>query len=104
MGQNQRPKCKTKSTRSDSLTQHLTRGVCSEDMESETMSGNKDYTMSEQSDAGTSRSHQNEDINGNIKIKFMVMVLMAMKIVIQTILIEMVTTNIILEGSKFNPL
>ena len=61
MGQNQRPKCKTKSTRSDSLTQHLTRGTCSVDMESETMSGNEDCTMSEQSDAGTSRSHQNEN-------------------------------------------
>ena len=64
MGQHQCPKCERQFARSDSLRRHLTSGICSEDMESETMSENEDSTMSEESDAGTSRSHQKEDIFG----------------------------------------
>ena len=64
MGQHQCPKCERQFARSDSLRRHLTSGICSEDMESETMSENEDTTMSEESDAGTSRSHQKEDIFG----------------------------------------
>ena len=56
MGQHQCPKCERQFARSDSLRRHLTSGICSEDMESETMSENEDSTMSEESDAGTSRS------------------------------------------------
>ena len=62
MGQHQCPKCERQFARSDSLRRHLTSGICSEDMESETMSENEDSTMSEDSNAGTSRSHQKEDI------------------------------------------
>ena len=62
MGSHQCPKCERQFARSDSLRRHLTSGICSEDMESETMSENKDSTMSEESDAGTSSGHQKEDI------------------------------------------
>ena len=64
MGQHQCPKCERQFARSDSLRRHLTSGICSEDMESETMSKNEDSAMSEESDAETSRSHQKEDIFG----------------------------------------
>ena len=64
MGQHQCPKCERQFARSDSLRRHLTSGICSEDMESETMSENEDSAMSEESDAETSRSHQKEDIFG----------------------------------------
>ena len=57
------------------------------------MSENEDSTMSEESDAGTSRSHQKEDIFGNIQTKIMAFVM----VVIQTILMKMMKTNIILE-------
>ena len=70
MGQNQCPKCERQFARSDSLRRHLTSGICSEDMESETMSDNEDSTMSEESDAGTSRSHQKEDIFGKYEDKY----------------------------------
>ena len=55
MGQHQCPKCERQFARSDSLRRHLTSGICSENIESETMSENEDSTMSEESDAGTSR-------------------------------------------------
>ena len=64
MGQHQCPKCERQFARSDSLRRHLTSGICSEDMESETMSENEDSTMSDESDAETSKSHQKEDIFG----------------------------------------
>ena len=64
MGQHQCPKCERQFARSDSLRRHLTSGICSEDMESETMSENEESAMSEESDAETSRSHQKEDIFG----------------------------------------
>ena len=64
MGQHQCPKCERQFARSDSLRRHLTSGICSEDMESETMSENEDSTMSDKSDAETSKSHQKEDIFG----------------------------------------
>ena len=64
MGQHQCPKCERQFARSDSLRRHLTSGICSEDMESETMSENEASAMSEESDAETSRSHQKEDIFG----------------------------------------
>ena len=73
------------------MRQHLTSGICSEDMESETMSENEDSTMSDESDAETSRSHQKEDIFGKYT-KIMAFVM----IVIQTILMKMMKTNIIL--------
>ena len=57
------------------------------------MSENEDSTMSEESVAGTSRSHQKEDILGNIQTKIMAFVM----VVIQTILMKMMKTNIILE-------
>ena len=69
MGQHQCPKCERQFARSDSLRQHLTRGICSEDMESETMSENEESSMSEESDAETSRSHQKEDIFGKYEDK-----------------------------------
>ena len=62
-------------------------------MESETISENDDSTMSEKSDAETSRSHQKEDIFGKNEDKNMVF----MTIVIQTVLMKMIKTNIILE-------
>ena len=64
MGQHQCPKCERQFARSDSLRRHLTSGICSEDMESETMSENEDSTMSDESEAETSKSHQKEDIFG----------------------------------------
>ena len=64
MGQHQCPNVERQFARSDSLRRHLTSGICSEDMESETMSENEDSAMSEESDAETSRSHQKEDIFG----------------------------------------
>ena len=64
MGQHQCPKCERQFARSDSLRRHLTSGICSEDIESETMSENEDSTMSDESDAETSKSHQKEDIFG----------------------------------------
>ena len=45
MGKHQCPKCERQFARSDSLRRHLTSGICSEDMESETMSENEDSTM-----------------------------------------------------------
>ena len=57
------------------------------------MSENKESTMSEESDAESSRSHQKEDIFGNIQTKIMVF----MTIVIQIVLMKMMKTNIILE-------
>ena len=60
MGQHQCPKCERQFARSDSLRRHLTSAICSEDMESETMSENEDSTMSDESDAETSKSHQKE--------------------------------------------
>ena len=48
MSQHQCPKCERQFARSDSLRHHLTSGICSEDMESETMSENEDSTMSEE--------------------------------------------------------
>ena len=68
MGQHQCPKCERQFARSDSL-RHLTSGICSEDMESETMSENAGSTMSEESDAETFRSHQKEDIFGKFTDK-----------------------------------
>ena len=64
IGQHQCPKFEQQFTRSDSLRLYLASGICSEDKESETMSANQDTTMSEESDAETSRSHQKEDIFG----------------------------------------
>ena len=93
MGQHQCPKCERQFARSDSLRRHLTSGICSEDMESETMSENKESTMSEESDAETSRSHQKEDIFRKYTDKIMVF----MTIVIQIVLMKMMKTNIILE-------
>ena len=55
------------------------------------MSENEDSTMSDESDAETSRSHQKEDIFGKYT-KIMAFVM----IVIQTILMKMMKTNIIL--------
>ena len=57
------------------------------------MSENEESTMSEESDAESSRSHQKEDIFGNIQTKIMVF----MTIVIQIVLMKMMKTNIILE-------
>ena len=58
------------------------------------MSENEESTMSEESDAETSRSHQKEDIFGKyIETKIMVF----MTIVIQIVLMKMMKTNIILE-------
>ena len=57
------------------------------------MSENEESTMSEESDVETSRSHQKEDIFGKYEDKIMVF----MTIVIQTILMKMMKTNIILE-------
>ena len=56
------------------------------------MSENEESTMSEESDAETSRSHQKEDIFGKYT-KIMVF----MTIVIQTILMKIMKTSIILE-------
>ena len=64
MGQHQFPKCERQFANIDSLRRHLTSSICSEDMESETMLENENSTMSEESNAGTSRSHQKEDIYG----------------------------------------
>ena len=58
MGQHQCPKCEGQFARSDSLTS----GICSEDMESEKMSKNKQSTISEESDAETSSRYPKEDI------------------------------------------
>ena len=69
MAQHQCPKCERQFARSDRLKRHLTSGICSEDMELETRSENEDSTMSEESDAGTSRSHQKEDIFGKYEDK-----------------------------------
>ena len=69
MGQHQCPKCEQQFARSDSLRRHLTSGVCSEDMESETMSENENSTMPEESDAETSNRHQKEDIFGKYEDK-----------------------------------
>ena len=59
------------------------------------MSENEDSTMSEESDAGTSRSHQKDYIfRKYTKIMAFVMV------VIQTILMKMMKTNIILKKKE----
>ena len=78
--------------RSDSLRRHLTSGICSEDTESEIMSENEESTMSEESDAETSRSHQKEDILGKYEDKDYGI----HDDMIQTILMKMMETNIIL--------
>ena len=54
----------TKDARSDSLRRDLTSAICREDMESETMSEHEYSTMSEESNAETSRSNPKEDIFG----------------------------------------
>ena len=63
------------------------------------MSDNEGPTMSEESVAETFSRHQHEYIFGNMKINFMAFVM----VVIQTIWMKMMRTNIILEKSKFDP-
>ena len=77
MGQHKCPKCERQFARSDSLT----RGICSEDMGSETMSENEQFTISEKSDAETSRRNPKEDIFRKYEDKIIAFVM----IVIQTI-------------------
>ena len=60
------------------------------------MSENEDSTMSEESDTGTSRSHQKEDIFGKYTDKDLAFVM----VVIHTLLMKMIKTNIILEKRK----
>ena len=63
------PKFERQFARSDSLRRHLTSGICSEDMVSETMSGNENSSMSYEHDNETSSRHQKEDINGKTEDK-----------------------------------
>ena len=93
MGQHQCPKCERQFARSDSLRRHMTSGICSEDMESETMSENEESTMSEESDAETPEVIKRKTSLGNIQTKIMVF----MTKVIQIVLMKMMKTNIILE-------
>ena len=69
MRQLQCSKCERQFARSDSLRLHLTSGICSEDMESETTSQNEDSTMHDESDAETSSMHQKEYIFGSYEDK-----------------------------------
>ena len=57
------------------------------------MSENEESTMIEESDTETSRSHKKKTSLGNMQIKIMVF----MTIVMQTRLMKMMKTNIILE-------
>ena len=96
MGQHQRSNCERQFACTDSLRRHLTRRICSEDIESETMSENEDSTMSDESDAESSRRHQRGYSFVIYEFKIKIMVLMMMAIMIQIILMKIMKTNIIL--------
>ena len=96
MGQDHCPKCECQSTRSNSLRHHLTSGICSVDMESETLWDKKHSTMSK-----NLMQRFLEVINRKISWGYMtIKSMVSMIIVIQFLLMKMMKTNIILEKEQ----